>query len=90
MARHMGPGLDPLRDSGEPPFRVFHGPAFRLIVDLADPDHTKFVIAGGNGGSLDGEHMLDHYPAWLSGDYYTLTLNRDEIDVEERWHIEAQ
>ena len=32
---------------------VYHGPAFRWVVDLADPLHFKFVIAGGNGGRAD-------------------------------------
>lgn len=90
MAMHMGPGRVNSRDNEELTFRVYHGPAFRLVVDLADPEHARFVICGGNSGRPESEHVLDHYQAWLRGDYYTLTLKKEEIDVTEHWHIENQ
>ena len=70
MAVHMGPGPGAPRNDAVA-CRVFHGPAFRLVVDLADPDHAEFVIAGGNGGS-NSIHAVDQYPAWLRGEYYRL------------------
>jgi len=77
MAMHMGPG--PGAESDDIPCRVFHGPAFRLVVDLADPEHAAFVIAGGNGGA-DSPHALDHYQTWLQGDFYQLRLIREELN----------
>ncbi len=86
MAMHMGPGPGRAQ-SGEIPCRVYHGPAFRLIVDLDDPQHIEFVIAGGNGGKAGSEFATNHYPMWLKGGYHRLSLVRDEIDVHELWEL---
>ena len=67
-------------------YRVFHGPAYRLVVDLADPDHCRFVIAGGNAAGPESPHVMDHYQTWLAGDYYDVTLVRDEIVAEDLWY----
>ena len=47
----------------------------------ADPLRFKFVIAGGNGGRPDGENISDHYDAWLKGEYFDMSLVREEIDI---------
>ena len=60
---------------------VYHGPAFRWIVDMADPLRFKFVIVGGNGGRPDSEHVSDHYTAWLKGDYFDMSLVREEMNI---------
>ena len=87
MAMHMGPG--PGRNkSGEIPCRVYHGPAFRLIVDLADPEHVHFVIAGGNGGAAGSQFATNQYAEWLAGDYLTISYNRDELDIHSTWKME--
>ena len=85
MAVHMGPG--PGADTDDIPCRVYHGPAYRLVVDLADPDHASLVIAGGNGGRPDSPFVTNQYKQWLSGNYYSLNLQRDEIPVAETWNI---
>ena len=82
MAVHMGPGPgNP--DSEEIPCRVYHGPAYRLVVDLADPDHAQFVIAGGNGGRPDSPFATNQYSKWLRGEYYRLSLVRGELSPVE-------
>ena len=43
MAMHMGKGPGKV-EKNEIPCRVYHGPAYRLVVDLNDPEHAKFVI----------------------------------------------
>ena len=58
--------------------RVYHGPAYRLVVDLADTSQAQFVIAGGNGGRADSPMASNHYAAWLAG-YFTLKLKREEV-----------
>ncbi len=86
MAMHMGPG--PGRGTAdEIPCRVYHGPAYRLVVDLADPDHARFVIAGGNGGRPDSPYITNHYPSWLKGEYFTLSLKRSELQTDSTWHV---
>ena len=64
MAMHMGKGPGKT-EKDEIPCRVYHGPAYRLVVDLNDPEHAKFVIAGGNGGRMESKFCLNHYTAWL-------------------------
>ncbi|MCZ6887805.1 MAG: penicillin acylase family protein, partial [Gammaproteobacteria bacterium] len=88
MAAHVGngPGADPGVD--EVPCRAAHGPVYRLVVDLADPDHCRFVICGGNSARPGSAHIVDHYPAWLKGEYFQVSLVRDELTVEETWSIE--
>ena len=71
------------------PWRIYHGPAFRLVVDLADPDHAQFVIAGGNGGTPDSPFVANQYAAWQLGNYYTLSLKREELDVVSQWSCES-
>ena len=88
MAVHMGkgPGREPGAD--RVPQRVFHGPAFRLVVDLADPDHCRFVIASGNSGRPGSKHVTDHFPTWLKGEHHTVSLLRDELRIEQTWQVE--
>ena len=88
MAVHMGKGPGKAKD-GEIPCRVFHGPAYRLVVDLGDYTHARFVIAGGNGGRADSNFATNQYPSWLKGEYFTLNLKREEIDVQEIWELEG-
>ena len=70
------------------PWRIYHGPAFRLVIDLADPDHAQFVIAGGNGGRANSPFVSNQYPAWQLGNYYTLNLQRDELEEMLVWSCE--
>ena len=86
MAMHIGKG--PGRaENDEIPYRVFHGPAYRLVVDLADPLHAKFVIAGGNGGRADSDFSTNQYESWLKGEFFSLTLEREEIDEHSVWQF---
>ena len=87
MAVHMGKGPGKAEEN-EVPCRVFHGPAFRLVVDLADPQHAKFVIAGGNGGRADSNFSMNQYATWLKGEYFTLNLKKEEIDEHTVWQFE--
>jgi acyl-homoserine lactone acylase PvdQ len=87
MAMHMGPGPGRAKQ-GEIPCRVYHGPAFRLIFDLADPEHVEFVMAGGNGGGAGSEFAANQYRTWLNGEYLTISFRRDELDEHTIWQLE--
>ena len=87
MAMHMGPGPGRAQD-GEIPCRVYHGPAFRLVVDLADPEHVHFVIAGGNGGRADSPFSTNQYPHWLAGEYLTVSYLREELTEHTIWKLD--
>ena len=85
---HMGKGPG-MAAEDEIPCRVFHGPAYRLVVDLGDHQHARFVIAGGNGGRPDSQFGTNQYSTWLQGKYFILNLKRDEIDVHEIRQVEG-
>ncbi|NKB97079.1 MAG: hypothetical protein GKR90_01070 [Pseudomonadales bacterium] len=87
MAMHMGPGPGRAKE-GEIPCRVYHGPAFRLVVDLDDPDHVHFVIAGGNGGRAESPFATNQYHAWLNGEYLTVSYRREEITEHTIWNLD--
>ena len=87
MAMHMGKGPGKAKKN-EVPCRVFHGPAYRLVVDLADPFKAKFVIAGGNGGRVESDFSMNQYTTWLKGQYFTLNLKREEVDEHTVWQFE--
>ncbi len=88
MAVHMGEGPAAERGSGESAFRVYHGPAYRLVVDLADPGHPRFVAASGNSGRAESQHIDDHFSTWLAGEMYTLSLDPEELDIQTEWFFE--
>jgi penicillin amidase len=69
----------PLKDSLD--VDVYHGPSFRWIVDMNDPLHFRFVIAGGNGGRTDSDYLSNQYNHWLEGRYYDVSLVRSELDI---------
>ena len=87
MGVHMGPGPGTDAGAGRVPQRVYHGPAYRLVVDLGDPNHCRFVIASGNSGRPGSRHATDHFETWLAGGHHTVTLLREELEVEETWRI---
>jgi len=76
MAMHTFPNKEKVEQN------VYHGPAFRWVVDMADPLHFKFVIAGGNSGKPDSQYLSNQYQNWLEGKYYDMSLIRDELDFE--------
>ena len=96
---HMKFGPDPIGGTpttlgmashlGEGPFNVLHGPILRMVVDLADPDHTMFVMAGGNSGRHDSPHSTDQYALWLSGEYVTVRHQESSLGrlPMSRWHM---
>jgi penicillin amidase len=87
MAMHMGKGPGQSR-IGEVPYQVYHGPAYRLVVNLGDTSQARFVIAGGNGGRAGSPMATNHYSAWLTGKYFVLKLAREDIDTAEAWSFE--
>ncbi|MCB1647481.1 MAG: penicillin acylase family protein, partial [Pseudomonadales bacterium] len=84
MAMHMGKGPGRAQ-AGEIPCRVYHGPAYRLVVDLGDTSQARFVIAGGNGGRAGSPLAINHYATWLAGEYFDLRLARDDAEAIETW-----
>jgi len=61
------------------PFAANGGAGQRLIVDLADPDNSRFVQNSGQVEQLFHPHRLDLVPAWQSGEYRPLLFTRKAV-----------
>ena len=51
------------------PFEVMVGPSYRQIVDLGDPEASRWIIAGGVSGDPRSPHYADQIGLWLRGEY---------------------
>ncbi|WP_102128103.1 penicillin acylase family protein [Deinococcus planocerae] len=58
--------------------RQTHGPSYRQIVDLSDPNRSLYVGSLGQGGLPLGEHVSDQQALWARGEY--LPMSTDERD----------
>jgi penicillin amidase len=68
-------------DLGHPdtPFRAMAGPAFRMIVDLADIEHGWWLIETGISGWPGSPHYGDQFELWKGLNYLPMLYNWDEI-----------
>jgi penicillin amidase len=57
------------------PFDVAVGPSYRQIVDLADPEGSQWIIAGGASGDPRSAHYADQVDSWLRGQYRPMRLH---------------
>jgi penicillin amidase len=55
-------------------------PAYRIIVDLADPARSVAQLAGGEWGQPGSPHYADQIGAWRTGRPHTLLYDRVAID----------
>jgi len=49
------------------PFEVAAGPSLRQIVDLADPEASRWILPGGASGDPRSPHYADQVDEWLRG-----------------------
>jgi penicillin amidase len=49
------------------PFEVAAGPSLRQIVDLADPEASRWILPGGASGDPRSSHYADQVEDWLRG-----------------------
>jgi penicillin amidase len=56
------------------PFKTMVGPSYRQIVDLGDPDASRWIIAGGVSGDPRSSHYADQIEPWLRGEYRPMRL----------------
>jgi penicillin amidase len=54
------------------PYADVHGPTLRMIVDLADIDAARFIIAPGQSGNALSPHYSDLMEPWRDHAYVTL------------------
>ncbi len=58
---------------------AYVGPGLRYAVDLADPGHAQFGLAGGQSGHSGSEHYDDGLGAWLAGNPQTLWMHDSDV-----------
>lgn len=66
----------PLRGDG---YDVTQIPSARLIVDLSDPDATRFVLPLGQSGQLFDRHAKDQLRAWSKGEDFPLPFTTKAV-----------
>jgi len=67
--------------SATQPYQDTLGPGLRMVVDMADPDHARFMIVPGEAGNPFSEHYADLIRPWRDG--YTLMIDpRNPVAVE--------
>jgi penicillin amidase len=81
------PGDDTTVDRGGPLYKQFqsvHGAAYRGVYDLADLDHSLFIVAPGQSGNLLSRHARDFLTRWRDGATITLGPTSDTITATIR------
>ncbi|GHF35292.1 penicillin amidase [Deinococcus metalli] len=54
-------------------FRQTHGPSYRQIIDLANPDASVYTGSLGQSGNPLGNHVSDQQPRWIAGQYLPMS-----------------
>jgi penicillin amidase len=57
------------------PFRNVHGPGYRGVYDLADPDSSVFITSTGQSGHPLSRHYDDLSVLWRRGEYVPMSLD---------------
>ncbi len=65
---------------------VYHAPTYRQIVDLADPERSLFVLAGGQSGNWFSPSYDDQITLWRDGAY--LPMRRAGYEVADTLRLQ--
>jgi len=65
--------------SDELAFRNNHGPGYRAVYDLADPDRSRYVIATGQSGNPLSRHWGDLAGRWQRGELFAIAGTLDDL-----------
>jgi penicillin amidase len=63
------------------PYQDTLGPGLRMVVDMADPDHARFMIVPGEAGDPLSEHYVDLVRPWRDG-YMLMIDTRNAVATE--------
>jgi acyl-homoserine lactone acylase PvdQ len=64
---------------GDHPFRSLYGPVLRMIVDLADINHARWVVDTGSSGWPHSPHYGDQSRLWRRVESAPMISDWDEI-----------
>ncbi|HSM38627.1 MAG TPA: penicillin acylase family protein [Candidatus Limnocylindrales bacterium] len=54
-------------------------PNMRAVIDLGDPDASRWVLAGGQSGNPCSPHYADLFPLWLAGESVPIPFSRNAV-----------
>jgi penicillin amidase len=93
LGRRLSRGPFPVPGDADSVWTMYHrsiptsdvgvGPAFRYTVDLADVDHARFGLAGGQSGHPGSAHYEDGLQEWLRGSPRPLWTHRSDIEYHQ-------
>ncbi|MFI6245263.1 penicillin acylase family protein [Streptomyces sp. NPDC051016] len=63
--------------------RSARGPAARYVWDLADRDHSLWVVPLGSDGVAGTPHHTDQLPLWLKGELVPVSTDWDRLELVE-------
>ena len=81
----VGGGLDSVWkshfDLGHPetPYRAMAGPVYRMIIDLGDIRHARWISDTGTSGWPGAPHYRDQHELWKRGEYLSMLSDWSEI-----------
>ncbi len=70
-------GVHPLRPLANPGAIANH----RSVIDLGDPEHSRFVLAGGQSGNPLSPHYADLFDLWRRGEGVPIAWSREAVDA---------
>jgi penicillin amidase len=82
----MGGGLDSIWKSHfdigneKAPFKDVAGPVYRMVVDLADLAHGRWVVDTGASGWPSSPHYADQYALWRTGRLAPMRFDWKELE----------
>ena len=65
-------------------YEVTAVPSMRMVVDLADPDRSRWIQLTGNSGHAFGPHYLDQFPLWQRGETLPWAFSADAVAESAR------
>ncbi len=74
-------------ESGKWHFKATYGPAWRLLIDMGDPEHALGIIAGSISGQWLSPHYRDMHEKWVKGEHLTSTMDPEKVKKEARYHL---
>jgi penicillin G amidase len=58
------------------------GPAYRMIVDLANIEHSRAILLPGNSGLPTSPHYTDQIDDWFQGNYHPMLFTMQQLADE--------
>jgi penicillin amidase len=82
-----GDGTTPMQ-AASGPLRPFDNPGYlantRVVIDLADPERSRFVLAGGQSGNPVSPHYRDLFALWQRGEGVPIAWSEPAVEASTR------